>query len=274
MVHSILLGFILLAISAALTLAADFYQLPGRFSFISAKGDELWGIDKNRKVHRFDFTNGKWKQISNEGITRGQPDTIGASPDGFSYLSTNTGPWKSGDTTNVFRYNPSLQKWESVCGVLQQVNSVSKDIVVGTSGGAAWGKYTGGLTDFTGKMIVIAGAKPALWTAVGEDNEHWIIEGGTKRMYRSNDEGTKAWIMVPGVTAARDQATSGVRGAAATLDVQNAKRVVMTSDTGRVYMWNGEDWNQLPIENAAQATIGNNRVFILDETEKVIMADI
>lgn len=50
----------------------------------------------------------------------------------------------------------------------------------------------------------------------------------------------------------------------------------MTTEAGRVYQYSDGDkkWNQLGFDNAAKAVIGSSKVFILDEVENVIMANI
>jgi len=255
----------------ALAMCRDYYQLPGQFVDISAKGEELWALDRNRNVHRFDFNQGKWNPIPanvSDGVTSGLPNTIGASQDGWTWITTTP-------TNKIYRYNVDSKKWEVMGGPHSwafQINAISKDDAVCAGGGEkVWTTAYDVNRNPTSKTAPISGDLLGHFGAIGEYNEIWLLEKGTKNVWRSS---SGQWAKLPGVSPARDPTTKWVTGAAETIDVQSPTRGVMTTTGGRVYMWNGKRWEMLPVENAAKATIGSNRVFILDQVENVIMVDL
>jgi len=274
MVHLLSLGFVLCTLVAS-TMCEDFYRLPGQFIDISAKGEELWGMDRNRGVFRFDFNQGKWNNVP-ISVYGGSPSSIGASPDGHAWVGNLIG-------NAVYRYDPSTSAWTQILhgstghgACMFTVNAISKEVAVGSGSGqgsmtnGALYKSSGPAAATATWTVVGPAGKAVHHAAIGENGELWFIEKDTKYVYRQN--GTN-WTQMHGVAAARNPANAQTKGVAATLDVQNPNRVVMTTEAGRVYFYNGNEWRQLPVENAARATIGSNRVFILDEIENVIMVN-
>lgn len=98
----------------ATCVAQDWTQYPGAAVVdISAKGDELWVVNKNGNIYRWAGT--KWEMKPGNV---GKAVRVGASPDGWT--------WIVNSADEIFRWNPYDEFWEKMPGALVQVNANSK----------------------------------------------------------------------------------------------------------------------------------------------------
>lgn len=95
------------------------------------------------------------------------------------------------------------------------------------------------------------------WTGLGEGDERWMISGGEifRWSHKTND-----WENIPGP---RDDA-------AVTIDAQNPCRIIMTTESHKIYIWKNNNWVQLP-GNATRATITENHYYIINSNEEIFV---
>jgi hypothetical protein len=221
-------------------------KLPGSFYDISANGKELWGVDRNGGVFRYNSSTSDWKLIP-AGIISGTPVRIGASADGWTWLVTIA-------PANIYRYNVGTGAWElEGGGTVTGVSALSKDqaIVVGL-GPSPW-QFVPPAAGFSPIYPEIYGKTQ--WLAICDNNVKWAVTT-TGLVFRYN-ETTKAFGRMRGINIA-------------TIDCQCDDRVVMTTNTGLVHVWIADNWSLMPLyDHAVRATITNDTVYILTETEEV-----
>jgi len=101
---------ILLAICISSCVATNWQQMLGSATDISAKGKELWVINKNQQIYRW---NGFVWELKPGAAVR-----VGASPDGYT--------WVVSKDNKIFRFNVENGNWDVMPGALVQVNAISK----------------------------------------------------------------------------------------------------------------------------------------------------
>jgi len=224
------------------------FKFPGIARDISIKGNEFWGIHSNNTIMRFEGNS--WKPVSmavRGGYFNSVPVSIAASPDGYTYVTS--------DKYYVYRYNPRDNIWEWITNtrwlsLLKQISASNKDYVVGVN-------YLNDIfvcanTCDKGDFRTLPGK--ALFISVGVDNEVWIVDMNHKIQRWNSARNT--WEMLPGF--------------ANTVDVMNKTRAVMTSESNRIYVWNGQFWREVG-DRAHRATIDENAIYSITETDDIMM---
>jgi len=213
------------------------------FFYISAKGNELWAIDRQYVVNR--YVNGTWVKLTT-GIPAGyKPISVGASPDGWSWMVLDAG--------NLWRWNPDQAKWELQGGAGGlQVNAISKlSAMTVTTGGQVWEISPTSSTTWASAQIT--DAPLSKWVSIGENGERWLID--TKGMIFRRNNTTKKYEPFPGLNAVN-------------LDAQSSDRVIVTTQCCWVYMLNGDSWSRQDVPGCTkQATITHNNAYYLDEMQ-------
>lgn len=102
----ILFGFLFVSCTAQ-----TWTQLPGAAVEISAKGNELWVINKAQQIYR--WTGKNWQ------LKPGAAVKAGASPDGWT--------WVVNSADDIFRWNVIKNNWDQIPGKLIQISAISKD---------------------------------------------------------------------------------------------------------------------------------------------------
>ena len=223
-------------------------QIPGHQAVdLSGRGNELWSVHRNGTVYRMDMYTLEWvplsNSVSNKVPMNGKPVMISASPDGYSWMLT--------DKRSVYRWNNKTQIWDTRVGILDQINAVSKSIVVGVNDLNDMYEYENQRATEWNKL-----PGKAYWISTGLNNECWMID--MNRRFNRWDDDTDKWVLMPGFNGA-------------TIDVYNASSIVATSTTGRVYTWDGKGaWNQLP-GSAKRATISKDRIYAISEMENMFV---
>jgi len=104
-------------------------QLPGQAVDVSARGDEVWSVHRNGTIYRLNLHTLTWEKVSsnvsNKQPFNGKPVFVAASPDGYTWMTT--------DKYNIYRWNNQSQIWDLRNGLLKQISSTSKSLLVGTS---------------------------------------------------------------------------------------------------------------------------------------------
>jgi len=224
-----------------------FSQSSSNFFYVSAKGDELWAVDRQYKVNRYD--NGTWKQLTNGHPAGYRAVTVGASPDGWSFMCTDAGA--------VYRWNKDSSTWELQAGAAcAQINAMSKSVSVAvTTVDAVW-KYSppAGVTTYSTWVLYNNPPDLTKWTSIGVDGDVWVINKKGLLFRRNN--GANTWDPQPIINAE-------------TVDAQSADKVVVSTKCCSVYFWNGSTWSKIKIPQCAkQATVGSdNKIYYLDEQQ-------
>jgi hypothetical protein len=172
---------------------------------MSAKGNELWVINKAQQIFRWMGTS--WKQIPGGAVR------VGASPDGWSWVVNGAG--------NIFRFNVDTQAFEQIPGGLVQINAISKDSAIGVNGADniflwvnnAWKQLPGAAT----------------WAAIGDGDERWVINR-QQQIFRWNHQ-QDTWEQIP--------------GGATYVDVQNKDRVIVTNAGQNMFVFKNGGWHVL-----------------------------
>jgi len=236
MVH--LATFIFLVATIANAVGQD------KLKYISAKGDQLAGIDTNGIVKVF---NGTWTALA--GINGVKIASVGTSPDGWHHAT--------GDDFKTYRFNPGTKVWDyHGFWTCTQASAMSKDLVqyrCYNSGGTYWQILNGGGSLITGTPMEGGDGVGSRvnWVSIGSDGETWII-AADGQVYRKNTAANK-WDQLPILNAAN-------------LDVENAKRAVVTTKCCWAYIWDGASFTKMQTPGCVkQATINKNNAFYIDE---------
>jgi hypothetical protein len=214
------------------------------FFFVSAKGKELWAIDRQYIVNR--YVNGQWVQLT-EGLPAGtKVFSVGASPDGWAWITAEDGA--------AWRWNLDLAKWDLLGGNdNKQVNVINKvsGLLLKHSGAFYESASSNGMTITAWNLVT--GVPLAKWVSIGENGERWLIDMKGLVFRRNNT--TKKYEPFSGNNAVN-------------LDVQDSDRVVMTTQCCWVYLLNGDKWARQDIPGCTkQATITHDNVYYLDELD-------
>jgi hypothetical protein len=218
-------------------------QTSNKFFYVSAKGNELWAIDRNYVVNR--YVNGNWIKLT-EGLAAGaKAISVGASPDGWTWINVEPG--------YTYRWNPDLGKWEYIGGTDNKlVNAISKlSAIIVKHAGTVWESgITNGVITAWNQVLDPPLSK---WAAMGENGERWLID--TKGMVFRRNNTTKKYEPFAGNNAVN-------------LDVQSPDRVIMTTQCCWVYMLNGDSWARQELPGCMkQATITQNNAYYVDELD-------
>jgi len=219
------------------------YKFPGQARDISVKGSEFWAIHTNNSVLRYSNFKKTWQLVPTDvrnGYIKGDPASIAASPDGWTYMTT--------DKSYIYRWDYDNSHWDwQDWGKLKQINAIDRKSIIGVNEyREVWSYNHGELRNYPGK---------ALFAAIGEDNERWMVDLNHKINRWDEDNGV--WEAMPGF--------------ATSVDLVNKNRAVMTGDSGRVYLWNGKKWSEIG-EHAHRASIDDNAVYWVTETDDIVMA--
>jgi len=229
-------------------------QTSTNFFYISAKGDELWAIDRQYQVNR--YVKDTWQPLTNGLDHPFKAMRLGASPDGWSYMCSARGL--------VYRWNAGSNSWEDI-GVLGEghihVTAKSKDTALTTDVDNIYKITDSGMhwMDLTPDRVYYDTGMTK-WVSIGVDGDVWGIDKDGL-VFRKNST-TKNWDPQPIINAEN-------------LDVQSADKVVVTSKCCKVYVWNGRSWIKWKISGCPkQATIGNDKIYYLDEMQNLVSATI
>jgi len=240
------------------TLCQSWQKLPGTFSRVSAKGNEVWAIDSNGLISR--LVNTQWQTVSNtvkDGSMNGKPAIIAASQDGWAWVKT--------DKKSLYRYNVDIKLWESikVDVDVDRVNAISKDSAIVLRQSTA---------DPSDKDVVLV-YKSGTWekmpqfnqsiyeVAIGENDDRWA--SALNGIYRWNPSATPAkW--------------ENMSDNAFYLDVQNGDRVVIWGPQGDLLMRKGSAWSRVDTQGkkALVATINRDSIYFVDSSFNVYTAKI
>jgi len=224
------------------------FKFPGIARDISIKGNEFWGIHTNNTIMRFEGKS--WRPVSmavRGGYFNSVPVNIAASPDGYAYVTS--------DKSYIYRWNPRDNIWEWITAtpglsLLKQLSASNKEYVVGVNH----------LNDIfmcvntCGRGMFNQLPGKALFITIGVDNEVWIVDMNHKIQRWNNARYT--WEVLPGFGN--------------TVDLMNKTRAVMTSESNRIYVWNGEYWREVG-DRAHRATIDENAIYSITETDDIMM---
>jgi len=217
------------------------FKFPGQARDISIKGNEFWAIHTNNAIVRFNGT--AWVPVNmavKGGYFNTIPYSIAASPDGYTYATS--------ENAYVYRWDvtTSTWDWQRIAGLLKQISASSKDYMVGVSAVNDIFSYrNGALRRLPGK---------ARFVSLGVDNELWMIDMNNKINRWGYEKG--AW--------------EPMRGYANTVDVMNKTRAVMTSESNRMYVWDGANFREVG-DHAHKATIDEHAVYYVTETDDIMM---
>jgi len=233
----LVLGTIIFHATPSYQIELNIKKLDGEFIDISAKGNHLWGVFCNGTVVRAnlnaDGSFESWTLVSTTGIPATEkPVGIGASPDGWSWLLTNT------LGNNIWRYNVDTKAWQNLVGSnADQISAASNVMLISTvhTGDTYWAKNT----DLGLEHHGVKGR----WTSFGTDKSRWWIDfSGRPRLCAFENN---AWC-----TAWEIKCLRGV----ATVEAHTKDRAVFTSDFGEVNMWDGKKFSKLPTSGTGKAT--------------------
>jgi len=192
-----------------------------KFKYISAKGDQLGGVDYKGVVKI--QSNGQWMDLPPiAGVVIG---SVAVSPDGWHHAT--------GDNGGNYRYNANTGVWDYL-GWLSctQATGMSKDVAMyrcWNAGASLW-KLGAGANTPTPKQGGDGIAGLMKWVSVGSDGETWIV-GFDGNVYRKN-AATNTWDPLPIMNAVN-------------LDVENANRAIVTTKSCHVYIWDGQDFKKM-----------------------------
>lgn len=163
----------------------------------------------------------------------------GASPDGWT--------WVVNAAHGIYRWNVYKQNWEQIPGGLIQVSAASKDRAMGVNSAQqiflwennAWRQLPGAAT----------------WAATCDNDERWVVNVAGN-IYRGN-HATNNWVQIP--------------GALKNIDCQNANRVIGTNSADVMFVYENENWQQLP-RAATRATIVHDKAYCINSADGISLA--
>lgn len=91
--------------------AQNWVRLPGAGVEISAKGKEVWTINRAQQIYR--WTGSNWQ------LKPGAAVRVGASPDGWT--------WVVNREDQIYRWHKINNNWEGMPGALVQIDAISRD---------------------------------------------------------------------------------------------------------------------------------------------------
>jgi hypothetical protein len=211
--------------------SAAWKRIPGRAVDISAKGNEVWAVNSQKRIYRF---NGKaWTRMP------GQATRVAASQDGWT--------WTLNKPNELYRWNPTARAWARIptCApkcTLVQINALNRNRLVAT--GAAHGTWY-----WNGKTWRTL-PRAHKYVAIGEGGEIWAITP-TNDIHHWN-RAKKDWDLMP--------------GKAVNIDVQDKNKVIVTGVNQRLYMWKNNRWNVLP-GIGKRATVGHHHAYVVNKAQ-------
>lgn len=261
--------FCIFAIQAVPTSGQEYWQeFPGQFVDISAKGNEIWALHRNKSIFRYNPSNvfNCWELIQPPNSTHWSesvdPLAIAASSDGWARMLTKNAQ---------FRWNVTAKQWEKMTlpKNCKQINAWSRDLAVCVQNGQVvlykegWGTKVifdpNESTANSGWMDPdVLSANKAKWVAIGENEECWMIHA-SGHVYRWDNQARDKWQQMPGADVVN-------------LDIQNKERIVATTRNGQIYVWKPEShsWKPIMHGHAKRATIGGNTIFAVGDMEYIV----
>jgi len=232
-------------LSAFVVVSAQYWvRIPGSAVQISAKGTELWSYNRYNVVQQ--WTGSGWTAVP------ASCTSVAAAADGFSWIANN---FAGG--SNVFRFQKNYgygTDFVSIPGSARSINAISQTsaVVVGVDNVAY---------KFNGASFVVMSATDTknLQLAIGENDDIWRV---------TLDGKVQQWVSSSWVA---DATGFPLPGQATWVDVQNANRVVVTTDDGNIYVFNGSTWTKhgFVTYNCMQATINGTNVFCVDQFQAI-----
>jgi len=221
-----------------------------RFKYISAKGDQLAGVDYKGVVKV--YNDGVWTDLPLiNGIIIG---SVGVSPDGWHHATADNG--------RNYRYNPGTNVWDHLgWGSCMQASAMSKDMVLykcWNSEGACFRIQNGVGSQIANTPKQGGDGKAGFvnWVSIGSDGETWIV-AKDGHVYRKS-VAANIWDPLPIMNAAN-------------LDVEDANRAIVTTKICHVYIWDGQNFNKLDTRGHCpkQATINKLYAYFVDELQNL-----
>jgi len=214
-----------------------------KFKYISAKSLQLGGVDYKGVVKI--YYDGVWKDLPLiNGVVIG---SVGVSPEGWHHATADNG--------GNYRYNMNIGAWDHLgWGSCTQASAMSNNIVIyrcWNGGGQLWKLGAVRNTD-TPKQGGDGKAGSINWVSIGSDGEIWVV-ARDGHVYRKN-AASNSWDPLPIMNAAN-------------LEVENANRAIVTTKTGHVYIWDGQNFRNWDTRGhcAKQATINEGNAYFIDE---------
>jgi len=213
-------------------------SIPTNVVDISAKGNELWAIDKNQWIWRWDGN--MWQKMP------GDATAVGASSDGWTWVASNT------TAVGVYRWNVPLKNWDKMSGMLIQISAASKDVAIGVNfAQEIWFYKNGTWTQLPGKGV---------WAAIGDQDERWMVDSaGSSWRWNST---TNAWDQL------------GLSWMSTTsIDVQDPTHIIVANTRKQFFSWQNNNWRRIA---GSGPRVKNNQThyFMLDNAGQISISKI
>jgi hypothetical protein len=229
-----MLFLLFLSSIVASTIAQEWTKLPGAAVEISAKGDQVWVVNNQRQVFRWNGAD--WDHIPGQPFIK-----VAASPDGWA--------WAINTTNNVFRYNVDTKVWDFLPGILAEISAMSRDRALGIAKDysiwvfekdiGTWKQMPGGATS----------------CGIGDGDERWVVNEKTMQIFRWN-HATNVWDLIP--------------GGASYVDVQNPCRVIVSNIHQQMFLRKNNAWIHLPGAAAkGRAGISEKHFFAVNDKQEI-----
>jgi hypothetical protein len=228
----------------------QWYQINGKMIDISAKGQHLWAISCNNTLHKAELDSDgnflKWNTVS--GPKDQKLISVSVSDTGSVWVIAEVAdPFTIHST---YRYNKETGAWVGPWGGLMQISAYSDSVLVGSRSRGETGElYYSNQWSYGSGAAYAAFPGTGRWVAIGKDETRYMVDM-KNRLNRFNSA-TNKWEFA-------------CVNSAATVDVYDADRAIITTQSGRMSLWNGNNWRVLP-GNAFRATISEKFVYHLNE---------